>query len=118
MERAGGARRARGGKHGGGGAAAGGINRRKGLEDNLAQVGALAVPERARARARGPQSALAQARSALTLTAVPKSLPCREAERAAVAKFVEDMLRDGEARRYRGSTLRCGHACGHAWTVC
>lgn len=91
---------------GGGGAAPGGrraaINRRKqGGDDYLAQVGALAVPEHARARrgraAGGAQGTLVQARSVLTLTAVPRSLPCREEERRQIAGFVGEVLKEGES---------------------
>ena len=32
----------------------------------------------------------------LTLAAVPRTLPCRDAERAQVVDFVEEMLSDGE----------------------
>ena len=73
---------------GGGSGRRGAINRRKqGGDDYLAQVGALAVPEHARARRgrSGTQGALAQARSVLTLTAVPRSLPCRETERRLIS---------------------------------
>lgn len=86
-------------RRGGGG---GGINRRKqGGDDYLAQVGALAVPEHARARARqeragGARGALAQARGVLALTAVPRSLPCREGERQQIADFVAEVLKEGE----------------------
>lgn len=60
----------------------------------MVQVGATAVPAHARAR-RGGDSALAQARGVLTLAAVPRSLPCREAERAAVTEFVTEALSEG-----------------------
>ena len=96
----GGVRRRRGG--GGGGSGGGGINRRRqGGEDYLAQVGALAVPEHARARARqeragSARGALAQARGVLALTAVPRSLPCREGERKQIADFVAEVVKEGE----------------------
>lgn len=84
---------------GGGSGRCGAINRRKqGGDDYLAQVGALAVPEHARARRgrSGAQGALAQARSVLTLTAVPRSLPCRETERRQISDFVAEVLQEGE----------------------
>lgn len=82
------------GKRRKGGAGGGrGINRRRqGGDEYLAQVGALAVPEHARQQQRGGGSALSQARSMLTLTAVPRTLPCREGERAQVLQFVEEVL--------------------------
>lgn len=86
-------------RRGGGGGRRGAINRRKqGGDDYLAQVGALAVPEHARARRgrSGAQGALAQARSVLTLTAVPRSLPCRETERRQISDFVAEVLKEGE----------------------
>ncbi len=87
-------------RRGGGGGGRGAINRRKqGGDDYLAQVGAMAVPEHARARRQrggGAQGALAQARSVLTLTAVPRSLPCREAERRQISDFVGEVLKEGE----------------------
>ncbi|PRW61222.1 Origin recognition complex subunit 1 [Chlorella sorokiniana] len=89
-------------RRGGGGGRRGAINRRKqGGEDYLAQVGAMAVPEHARARrgrAGGAQGALAQARSVLTLTAVPRSLPCREAERQQIADFVGEVLKEDSGK--------------------
>lgn len=36
-----------------------------------------------------------QARSMLTLTAVPRTLPCREGERAQILEFVEEVLQEG-----------------------
>lgn len=49
-----------------------------------------------RPRERQQAGALSAARSALTLAAVPRSLPCREAERAAITEFVEEQLNEGE----------------------
>ncbi|KAL4434835.1 hypothetical protein ABPG77_005362 [Micractinium sp. CCAP 211/92] len=85
-----------GGKRRKGGAGGGrGINRRKqGGEEYLAQVGALAVPEHARQQQRSGGSALSQARSMLTLTVVPRTLPCREGERAQILEFVEEVLQE------------------------
>ncbi|EFN52332.1 hypothetical protein CHLNCDRAFT_139139 [Chlorella variabilis] len=75
----------------------GGINRqhKQGGEEYLAQVGALAVPEHARQRQRGASGALGQARDVLALTAVPRSLPCRDVERGQVAEFVQEVLAEG-----------------------
>ncbi|KAL4423946.1 hypothetical protein ABPG75_001247 [Micractinium tetrahymenae] len=84
-----------GGKRRKGGAGGGGINRRKqGGDEYLAQVGALAVPEHARQQQRAGSSALSQARSMLTLTAVPRTLPCREGERMQILEFVEEVLEE------------------------
>lgn len=66
--------------------------RKQGGQEYLEQVGALEVPQHARQRQREGSSALSQARSVLALTSVPRTLPCREAERGQVAAFVEEVL--------------------------
>ena len=46
--------------------------------------------------ARPPRLPVLQARRALTLAAVPRSLPCREDERKQIVDFVEEVLEEGE----------------------
>jgi len=56
-------------------------------------LGASQIPENARL----PEgSNLRKARSVLALTAAPKSLPCREAERDSIAGFVREAVQAGE----------------------
>ena len=75
--------------------------------------GAAVVPERG---AGGP---LAAARRALSLANTPAELPCRDAEKARITKFVEDIIVKGEGgvggvgARWKGSG-RCGGLVGAA----
>ena len=75
------------------------------LDDVLDTVGAMSIPEHVRRPAAA--SALGSARDALTLAAVPRSLPCREAERTTVERFVEEVLADGGCH----PRLRCFDLC-------
>lgn len=56
-------------------------------------LGASQIPVNARL----PEgSDLRKARSVLALTAAPKSLPCREAERDTISSFVQEAVQAGE----------------------
>ena len=55
-------------------------------------LGASQIPEAAR---QSEGSDLRKARSVLALTAAPKSLPCREAERESIAAFVQEAVQAG-----------------------
>ncbi|KAK9830101.1 hypothetical protein WJX72_009780 [[Myrmecia] bisecta] len=74
------------------GKAQGGDDWAGGKRQNIQGLGAAEIPEAAR-RGEGPP--LAQARRLLTLTAPPRTMPCRESERAQVMKFVQDTLAGG-----------------------
>eukprot|EP00887_Chlorella_sp_A99_P005150 scaffold40.g5150.t1 len=69
-----------------------------GGEAYLRRMGMPASPER-RQQCGGGGGGLSAARGLLTLQAVPRSLPCREAERQQVVEFVEEALsEDGRAQ--------------------
>ena len=55
-------------------------------------LGAAEAPTARRAHALTP---LEGARAALALTAAPKSMPCREQERAEILRFVEEAVAAG-----------------------
>ena len=55
-------------------------------------LGAAEAPAARRARA---LTQLEGARAALALTAAPKSMPCREQERAEILRFVEEAIAAG-----------------------
>ena len=55
-------------------------------------LGAPEAPAARRARALTP---LEGARAALALTAAPRSMPCREQERAEILRFVEEAVAAG-----------------------
>ncbi|CAL8469764.1 g9306 [Coccomyxa elongata] len=57
-------------------------------------LGAAGIP--AAARMRGGRTPLETARAALALTSAPGAMPCREAERAEIARFVEEAVAAGE----------------------
>ena len=59
--------------------------------DQLA-LGLSQIPQAARQRETTPAG---RARAALALTALPKHLPCRDAERAQIDQFLEDVLCPG-----------------------
>lgn len=56
-------------------------------------LGAGEIPATARQQ---DGSAAGRARAALSLTALPKQLPCRDEERKQIAEFLEDALGGGE----------------------
>ena len=61
--------------------------------DGVLGLGASQIPETARLF---QGSELCRARALLALTAAPSSLPCREAEREAIARFVREAVAAGE----------------------
>ena len=65
-----------------------------GRRDAMA-LGLSEVPQTAR---QGDTTAAGRARAALALTAMPKHLPCRDAERSQISQFLEDVLCTGELR--------------------
>lgn len=58
-------------------------------------LGAAGIP--AAARMRGGRTPLETARAALALTSAPGAMPCREAERAEIARFVEEAVAAGRS---------------------
>lgn len=58
-------------------------------------LGAASIPASVRARDRTP---LETARAALALTASPGPMPCREAERAEISRFIEEAVAAGGRR--------------------
>lgn len=63
-----------------------------GQRAHILGLGAAGIPASARAREGTP---LERARAALALTATPAAMPCRDAERAAIARFVEEAVSAG-----------------------
>ena len=61
--------------------------------DSLSGLGAAQVP----AWGREGMEPLARAQALLALTAAPRTMPCRDAERAAIAAFVEESLTPGQS---------------------
>ena len=61
--------------------------------DSLSGLGAAEIP----ASSRQGQAAtpMARAQALLALTATPRTMPCRDSERAAITSFVEDSLTAG-----------------------
>lgn len=59
--------------------------------DALANLGASQVP----AWGRGEMDPLARSQALLALTTAPRTMPCRETERAAITAFVEESLTPG-----------------------
>lgn len=72
----------------------GGDDWQSGRKKQILALGTTEMPTARRARALTP---LEGARAALALTAAPKSMPCREAERADIMRFVEEAIAAGEA---------------------
>jgi len=66
-------------------------------------VGASTLPEAPPGGLGGP---LAQARRVLALSSAPERLPCRDSEKAAVTKFIEDSM--GESPASSGVLYICG----------
>lgn len=62
-------------------------------------------------------AAVVQARDVLALTAVPRSLPCRDVERGQVAEFVQEVLAEGGARVPGGRELESCSVCRHPAAV-
>ena len=62
--------------------------------DALSGLGAGEIP--ATSRQGGEASPMAQAQALLALTATPRTMPCRDNERAAITAFVEESLTAGE----------------------
>ncbi|KAL0033288.1 hypothetical protein WJX77_001908 [Trebouxia sp. C0004] len=63
--------------------------------DSLSGLGAAEIPASSR-QAEGA-SPLARAQAVLALTANPRTMPCRDSERAAITSFVEDSLTAGSS---------------------
>ena len=63
--------------------------------DGLSGLGAAEIP--ASSRQGEGASPLAQAQAVLALTANPRTMPCRDSERAAITSFVEDSLTAGQS---------------------
>ncbi len=63
--------------------------------DGLSGLGAAEIP--ASSRQGEGASPLARAQAVLALTANPRSMPCRDSERAAITSFVEDSLTAGQS---------------------
>ena len=63
--------------------------------DSLSGLGAAEIP--ASSRQGEGASPLAQAQAVLALTANPRTMPCRDSERAAITSFVEDSLTAGQS---------------------
>ena len=61
-------------------------------------LGAAEIPAAAR---RKEESVLWSARTALATTSHPSALPCRDAERATIKRFIEDAVMSGELRMRR-----------------
>ena len=62
--------------------------------DALSGLGAAEIP--AASRQWGEATPMARAQALLALTAPPRTMPCRESERAAITAFVEESLTAGE----------------------
>lgn len=76
--------------------------------DALSGLGAAEIP--AASRQGGEACPMARAQALLALTATPRTMPCRENERAAITAFVEESLTAGEL-----CCLACGaHSWGHS----
>lgn len=73
-------------------AAQGGDDWQTGRKKQIVALGAAEAPAGCRARAMTP---LEGARAALALTAAPRSMPCREQERAEILRFVEEAVAAG-----------------------
>ncbi len=58
-------------------------------------LGAAEIPAALR---RKEESLLWSARTALATTSHPPALPCRDAERATINRFIEDAVMSGESR--------------------
>jgi hypothetical protein len=63
--------------------------------DTLSGLGAAEIP--ASSRQKEGASPLARAQALLALTANPRTMPCRDNERAAITSFVEDSLTAGRS---------------------
>ena len=63
------------------------------------QIMALGATECPAARRAAQLTPLEGARAALALTAAPKSMPCREQERAEITRFVEEAVAAGKVLR-------------------
>ena len=61
--------------------------------DSLSGLGAAEIP--AWGRRGEDMDPLARAQALLALTAAPRTMPCRESERAAITAFVEESLTPG-----------------------
>ena len=77
--------------------------------DSLSGLGAAEIP--ASSRQGEGASPLARAQVVLALTANPRTMPCRDSERAAITSFVEDSLTAGQ------STLLLPMLCPTAYTT-
>ena len=63
--------------------------------DSLSGLGAAEIP--ASSRQGEGASPLARAQAVLALTANPRTMPCRDSERAAITSFVEESLTAGQS---------------------
>ncbi|BBN09249.1 hypothetical protein Mp_4g18200 [Marchantia polymorpha subsp. ruderalis] len=68
-------------------------NKRESFSGGIEKVGSKAVVDRPRKK---PQSDFEKAKAALTLSAVPPSMPCRDVERTEIAAFLKDSVGAGE----------------------
>lgn len=70
-----------------------------GQPDSLSGLGAAQVPAWGRDGS-AEADPLARAQALLALTAAPRSMPCRDNERAAITAFVEEALTAGKISRH------------------
>ena len=81
--------------------------------DSLSGLGAAEIPASSR---QGEGAApLARAQAVLALTANPRTMPCRDCERAAITSFVEDSLTAGQSTLLL--PMLCPTACSTAYVA-
>ena len=81
------------------------------LGKNILTLGAEEVPSCLR-RAAKQRSPLQKARAALTLSATPKHIPCREAEMEQIEDFVQGCISGGNSSRAKQQQGRCLYISG------